>query len=309
MSLTSTDIARIANLARLELQPSESERMLTQMNDFFAIVEQMRAVDTAGIEPLAHPAAVLQDVALRLREYAATVGGREQLAIEAFATAMEIIPWALAENAGLDAIDMVIQLKSAHEKKGAASKNMGLDLDAGKPVDMLKANVIEPLRVKIQAIQSATDAACLILRIDDVLASIEVATRFGVPLLPRGGGSSLAGQTVGAALVMDFSKYVSHILDLDVEGQTVTVEPGINVNALNMQLRPTGLMFGPDPASAERATAGGIVGNNSTGSHSSASVRSTSRCCGRCSMARPAIAPRPRPAPAPRDSPGPKSEY
>ncbi|MBK6321934.1 Asp-tRNA(Asn)/Glu-tRNA(Gln) amidotransferase subunit GatC [Candidatus Aalborgicola defluviihabitans] len=68
MSLTSTDIARIANLARLELQPSESERMLTQMNDFFAIVEQMRAVDTAGIEPLAHPAAVLQDVALRLRE-------------------------------------------------------------------------------------------------------------------------------------------------------------------------------------------------------------------------------------------------
>ena len=68
MSLTSSDIARIANLARLELQPSESERMLTQMNDFFAIVEQMRAVDTAGIEPLAHPAAVLQDVALRLRE-------------------------------------------------------------------------------------------------------------------------------------------------------------------------------------------------------------------------------------------------
>jgi FAD/FMN-containing dehydrogenase/Fe-S oxidoreductase len=104
--------------------------------------------------------------------------------------------------------------------------------------------------------------------IDDVLASIEVATRFGVPLLPRGGGSSLAGQTVGAALVMDFSKYVSRILDLDVEGQNVTVEPGINVQALNMQLRPTGLMFGPDPASAERATAGGIVGNNSTGSHS-----------------------------------------
>ncbi|MCA9879570.1 MAG: FAD-binding oxidoreductase, partial [Thermomicrobiales bacterium] len=103
---------------------------------------------------------------------------------------------------------------------------------------------------------------------DDVLAAIEIATRHGVPLLPRGGGSSLAGQTVGAALVMDFSKYVSRILDLDVEGESVTVEPGINVAALNMQLRPTGLMFGPDPASAERATAGGIVGNNSTGSHS-----------------------------------------
>lgn len=68
MSLTSTDIARIANLARLELEPSESERMLTQMNDFFAVVEQMRAVDTTGLEPLSHPVAAVMDVALRLRE-------------------------------------------------------------------------------------------------------------------------------------------------------------------------------------------------------------------------------------------------
>jgi aspartyl-tRNA(Asn)/glutamyl-tRNA(Gln) amidotransferase subunit C len=68
MSLTSTDIARIANLARLELEPAESERLLTQMNDFFAVVEQMRAVDTTGLEPLAHPVAAVMDVALRLRE-------------------------------------------------------------------------------------------------------------------------------------------------------------------------------------------------------------------------------------------------
>jgi aspartyl-tRNA(Asn)/glutamyl-tRNA(Gln) amidotransferase subunit C len=68
MSLTSTDIARIANLARLELAPVESERMLTQMNSFFTIVEQMRAVDTTGIEPLAHPVVVLSEMALRLRE-------------------------------------------------------------------------------------------------------------------------------------------------------------------------------------------------------------------------------------------------
>ena len=68
MSLTSTDIARIANLARLELATSESERMLTQMNSFFNIVEQMRAVDTTGIEPLAHPVVILSDMALRLRE-------------------------------------------------------------------------------------------------------------------------------------------------------------------------------------------------------------------------------------------------
>ncbi|MBA3056652.1 MAG: Asp-tRNA(Asn)/Glu-tRNA(Gln) amidotransferase subunit GatC [Gammaproteobacteria bacterium] len=68
MSLTSADIARIANLARLELQPAESERMLTQLNGFFTLVEKMCAVDTAGLEPLAHPVATIQDVTLRLRE-------------------------------------------------------------------------------------------------------------------------------------------------------------------------------------------------------------------------------------------------
>ena len=68
MALTPQDIARIANLARLELSPSESERMLTQINGFFDIVEKMRAVDTSGVEPLAHPVAAIQDVALRLRE-------------------------------------------------------------------------------------------------------------------------------------------------------------------------------------------------------------------------------------------------
>ncbi|APW41320.1 Asp-tRNA(Asn)/Glu-tRNA(Gln) amidotransferase subunit GatC [Rhodoferax saidenbachensis] len=68
MSLTSHDIARLANLARLELQPAESTRLLGQMNDFFAIVEKMRAVDTTGLEPLAHPVAAIQDITLRLRE-------------------------------------------------------------------------------------------------------------------------------------------------------------------------------------------------------------------------------------------------
>ena len=67
MSLTSQDIARIANLARLELQPEESERMLTQINGFFGIVEAMQAVDTSGIEPMAHPVAAIQDITLRLR--------------------------------------------------------------------------------------------------------------------------------------------------------------------------------------------------------------------------------------------------
>jgi aspartyl-tRNA(Asn)/glutamyl-tRNA(Gln) amidotransferase subunit C len=68
MSLTSSDIARLANLARVELEPAESARMLTQMNDFFGIVEKMRAVDTTGLEPLAHPVATIADIALRLRD-------------------------------------------------------------------------------------------------------------------------------------------------------------------------------------------------------------------------------------------------
>ncbi len=68
MALTPQDIGRIANLARLELRPEESERMLTQLNGFFDVVEQMRAVDTAGIEPLSHPVAAIQDIALRLRD-------------------------------------------------------------------------------------------------------------------------------------------------------------------------------------------------------------------------------------------------
>jgi len=128
------------------------------------------------------------ELSLRLANFASTVGGREQLAIEAFASAMEIIPWALAENAGLDAIDMVIQLKSAHEKKGANSKNMGLDLDAGKPADMVKSNIIEPLRVKTQAVKSAAEVANMILRIDDVIAS-----KKGPPGPPGGMGGMPPG--------------------------------------------------------------------------------------------------------------------
>ncbi len=68
MALTSQDIGRIANLARLDLSPAESERMLTQLNDFFGTVEKMRAVDTTGVQPLSHPVAAIQDIALRLRE-------------------------------------------------------------------------------------------------------------------------------------------------------------------------------------------------------------------------------------------------
>jgi thermosome len=108
------------------------------------------------------------ELALRLRAYASTVGGREQLAIEAFADAMEVIPKTLAENAGLDQIDSLVALRSQHEK---GVKTAGLDMDTGKPVDMLSLGVVEPLRVKNQAISSAAEAAIMILRIDDVIAS------------------------------------------------------------------------------------------------------------------------------------------
>ena len=108
------------------------------------------------------------ELALKLRDYAATVGGREQLAIQAFADAVEVVPRSLAENAGLDPIDMLVALRSAHE---AGNKYAGLDVFKGEPTDMLKASVIEPLRIKTQAISSATESATMVLRIDDVIAS------------------------------------------------------------------------------------------------------------------------------------------
>jgi chaperonin GroEL (HSP60 family) len=130
------------------------------------------------------------ELALKLADYASTVGGREQLAIEAFAEAMEIIPWALAENAGLDPIDLVIKLKTAHEGK-KNSIYMGIDLDSGEPANMLNLNVIEPLRVKTQVIESATEVAGMILRIDDVIASKKA------PPMPPGAGGGMPGMPGG----------------------------------------------------------------------------------------------------------------
>jgi len=118
------------------------------------------------------------EVALRLREYASSVGGREQLAIESFANALESIPRTLAENAGLDPIDMLVALRSQHEQ---GKKNAGLDVYRGKVIDMMEAGVVEPLRVKTQAISSATEAAVMILRIDDVIAASAMRGGGGMP--------------------------------------------------------------------------------------------------------------------------------
>ena len=104
--------------------------------------------------------------------------------------------------------------------------------------------------------------------IDDVLAVMEVAKNNRVPVLPRAGGTSLAGQTVNHAIVTDFSKYLNQIIEVNQEEQWAMVQPGIVLDDLNRQLLPYGLMYAPDPTTSNRACVGGGVGNNSCGAHS-----------------------------------------
>ncbi len=120
------------------------------------------------------------EIGIQLSSYASSVGGREQLAIEKFAKAMEIIPWTLAENAGLDPIDSIIKLKKAHKDNKKDGPLFGIDLNTGEAVNMLEMNVVEPLRVKKQAIASAYEVANMILRIDDVITARRSS--------PQGGG-------------------------------------------------------------------------------------------------------------------------
>lgn len=103
---------------------------------------------------------------------------------------------------------------------------------------------------------------------DDLQAVVELAAKYKTPILPRGSGSSLAGQAVGEALIVDVSRWLDHIIEVDPEARTATVEPGVILAALNKAAAKHGLQFGPDPASAERATLGGVIGNNATGAHS-----------------------------------------
>ncbi|MGB7949793.1 MAG: FAD-linked oxidase C-terminal domain-containing protein, partial [Candidatus Binatia bacterium] len=102
----------------------------------------------------------------------------------------------------------------------------------------------------------------------DVQAAIEIANRFSLPLLPRGGGTSLAGQAVGHALVLDFSKYMRSVLEVNREELWCRVQPGLVQDELNAWVRPMGLQFGPDTSTSNRATIGGMIGNNSAGAHS-----------------------------------------
>ena len=120
--------------------------------------------------------AVEVELARRLRDYADSVEGREQLAVEAFADSLELIPRVLAENAGLDAIDLLVDLRAAHE---AGDENAGLDVFAGEVVDTADAGVVETAHAKEQAIASAAEAANLVLKIDDIISAGDLSTSGG----------------------------------------------------------------------------------------------------------------------------------
>ncbi|MCS7113988.1 MAG: thermosome subunit beta [Nitrososphaerota archaeon] len=148
--------------AGLERMVDEAERAMTDALSVVSdVVENNKIVAGGG--------AVEAEVAKELRDYATKVGGREQLAIEAFAESIEVVPRTLAENAGLEPIDIIVELRASHEK--ADGQYMGVNVFTGKVENMYENGVVEPAVVKEQAIKSATEAASMILRIDDVIAS------------------------------------------------------------------------------------------------------------------------------------------
>jgi len=148
--------------AGLERMIDEAERSL---NDALYVVSDVAEVP----KMVPGGGSIEMELAKEVRSYARQVGGREQLAIEAFADALEVIPRTLAENAGLDLLDTMVAMRAAHEKKNGL--RMGVNVFEGGVIDMLKEGVIEPMVVKRQAIKSSIEVASMILRIDDVVAA------------------------------------------------------------------------------------------------------------------------------------------
>ena len=103
---------------------------------------------------------------------------------------------------------------------------------------------------------------------EDVAAALDVCREYDVPILPRGAGTSLAGQSCNAAVVIDFTKYMNRVLELNVDGRFARVQPGIVLDALRDQAERHHVTFGPDPSTHSRCTLGGMIGNNSCGTHS-----------------------------------------
>ncbi|HEV2171321.1 MAG TPA: FAD-binding oxidoreductase, partial [Candidatus Binatus sp.] len=104
----------------------------------------------------------------------------------------------------------------------------------------------------------------------DVVAALSLARENAMPILARGGGTSLGGQGCNAAIVLDFSKYMNRVIAMDADKRTATVEPGLVQSHLNAALAPHGRFFAPDPSTKDRCTIGGMIGNNSCGAHSAA---------------------------------------
>ncbi|MCJ7647733.1 MAG: TCP-1/cpn60 chaperonin family protein [Candidatus Lokiarchaeota archaeon] len=148
--------------AGIEHVVDEAERML---HDALSVVKA--AIEIPYILPGGGASEI--ELAKRLKSFARSIGGREQLAIEIYANALEIIPKTLVENAGYNPVDLVVELRSKHEAENGQS--YGINIDTGKPDNMITLGVIEPLTILIQAIQSATEVASMILKIDDVIAS------------------------------------------------------------------------------------------------------------------------------------------
>ena len=103
---------------------------------------------------------------------------------------------------------------------------------------------------------------------EDAIATVEICGGYGVPVLPRGGGTALAGQAVGRAIHLDMSKFLNQVLEVNMEERWARIQPGVVLDELNAQLRPYGLWFAPDPSPSNRATVGGMIGNNSSGARS-----------------------------------------
>ena len=148
--------------AGIEHVVDEAERML---HDALSVVRA--AIENPYILPGGGASEI--ELAKRLRAYAQSIGGREQLAIEVYANALEIIPKTLVENAGYNPVDLIVELRSKHESESGNS--YGINIDSGKPDNMENLGIIEPLMVLSQAIQSATEVASMILKIDDVIAA------------------------------------------------------------------------------------------------------------------------------------------
>ena len=163
--------------AGLERMVDEAERAMKDALSVVAdVVEKNKIVAGGG--------AIEAEIAKELRRYATKVGGREQMAISAFADAVEVIPKVLSDNAGLGTIDVLVNLRAAHEKpKG---QFMGVDVFSGKIVDMYEEGVLEPLSVKEHAVKSAAEAASMILRIDDIVAASKPKEPKGPGSLPEG---------------------------------------------------------------------------------------------------------------------------